>query len=99
MVDGLCKTDVVRNLVDEACRPFEMFRPPELGLDDDSVEERSPVSEDGPRDASAYICREGVADDVHLLLIKGFRDLEEAFVVVAFVPEEGPNECAKRVDT
>ncbi len=34
------------------------------------------VLKKGPRDASAYICREGVTDDVHLLLIEGFRDLE-----------------------
>jgi hypothetical protein len=73
--DGRCKTDVIRDLVDEDHRPFETFPLLELCLDEDGVEERAPIREDCPGDATADVGREQLTNDVYFLLVEGLGNL------------------------
>jgi hypothetical protein len=77
--------------VDEACWPFETFCFPELGLNEDRVEEGSTIGEDCSPDVPTYVGCEGLTNDMYLLLIEGFWDLEEAFVIVTLISKHCPD--------
>ena len=74
--DWFCKTDVVRDLVDQACWPFVALAVPELQFNQDSVEEGASVAQNFPGDPSTDIGCEGVPNNMDLLMVQSFADLQ-----------------------
>ena len=72
--DWLCKTDVIRDLVDQTCWLFEALAVTELRFDQDSVEEGASIAQNCH--PSTYIGCEGVPNNMDLLLVQSFTDLQ-----------------------
>jgi hypothetical protein len=68
--------DIVCDLVDQACWPFEALPVPELQFNQDSVEKGASIAQDCPGDSSTHLGCEGVPDNVDLLLVQSFTDLQ-----------------------